>query len=174
VFGRLFLIFYLFLILLTENFSDMNLDKIDKQIVKLLQEDAKQTTKEISNKTGLSVTAVYERVKKLERDEIITKYVAIINKNKVEKSFMVLCRIKLEKHSKAYLTKFETEVGKIDEVLECFNITGDYDYQLKILVKDMDAYREFMVTKLTTLEHIGSTRSTFVITSIKNSTLIEL
>jgi len=152
----------------------MNLDKIDKQIVKLLQVDAKQTTKEISNKTGLSVTAVYERIKKLERDEIITKYVAIINKNKVEKNFMVLCRIKLEKHSKAYLTKFETEVRKIDEVLECFNITGDYDYQLKILVKDMDAYREFMVTKLTTLEHIGSTRSTFVITSIKNSTAIEL
>ena len=123
----------------------MNLDKIDKQIVKLLQEDAKQTTKEISNKTGLSVTAVYERIKKLERDEIITKYVALINKNKVEKSFMVLCRIKLEKHSKAYLTKFETEVRKIEEVLECFNITGDYDYLLKILVnfRDMSFFFSF-------------------------------
>ena len=109
----------------------MSLDKIDKQIVELLQEDAKQTTKEISNKTGLSVTAVYERIKKLERDKIITKYVALVNKNKIEKSFMVLCRIKLEKHSKSYLTKFETEVRKIDEVLECFNITGDYDYLLK-------------------------------------------
>jgi len=152
----------------------MNLDNIDKHIVQLLQEDAKQTTKEISNKTNLSVTAVYERIKKLERDGIIMKYVALINKNKVEKNFMVLCRIKLEKHSKAYLTKFETEVRKIDEVLECFNITGDYDYLLKILVKDMDEYREFMVTKLTTLEHIGSTRSTFVITSIKNSTEINL
>ncbi len=152
----------------------MNLDTIDKQIIHLLQKDAKQTNKEIANKTGLSVTAVYERIKKLERDNIITNYVALINKNKVEKSFMVLCRIKLEKHSKDYLTQFETQVRKIDEVLECYNITGDYDYLLKILVKDMDAYREFMVTKLTTLEHIGSTRSTFVITSIKNSTSIQL
>ena len=152
----------------------MILDNIDKRIIKLLQEDAKQTTKEISNKTNLSVTAVYERIKKMEREGVISKYVALINKNKVEKGFMVLCRIKLEKHSKAYLTKFETEVRKIDEVLECFNITGDYDYLLKILVKDMDTYREFMVTKLTTLEHIGSTRSTFVITSIKNSTSIAL
>jgi Lrp/AsnC family transcriptional regulator, leucine-responsive regulatory protein len=152
----------------------MSLDKIDKHIVMLLQEDAKQTTKEISNKTGLSVTAVYERIKKLERDKIIDKYVALINKNNVDKGFMVLCRIKLEKHSKAYLTKFETEVGKIDEVLECYNITGDYDYLLKILVRDMDSYREFMVTKLTTLNHIGSTRSTFVISSIKNTTSILL
>ena len=152
----------------------MNLDNIDKQIVTLLQEDAKQTTKEIANKTNLSVTAVYERIKKLERDNIITNYVAMVNKNKIDKSFMVLCWIKLEKHSKPYLTKFETEVRKIDEVLECFNITGDYDYLLKVLVKDIDAYREFMVTKLTTLNHIGSTRSTFVITSIKNTTSIAL
>jgi Lrp/AsnC family transcriptional regulator, leucine-responsive regulatory protein len=152
----------------------MSLDKIDKHIVKLLQEDAKQTTKEIANKTNLSVTAVYERIKKLERDDIITNYVALVNKNKIEKSFMVLCWIKLEKHSKPFLTKFETEVRKIDEVLECFNITGDYDYLLKVLVKDMDAYREFMVTKLTTLNHIGSTRSTFVITSIKNTTSISI
>lgn len=152
----------------------MNLDTIDKHIVRLLQEDAKQTTKEISNKTGLSVTAVYERIKRLERDKVITKYVALVDKNKVEKNFMVLCRVKLEKHSKAYLTQFESQVKKIDEVLECFNITGDYDYLLKILVKDMDAYREFMVAKLTTLEHIGSTRSTFVITSIKNSTSITI
>ncbi|MGB0897296.1 MAG: Lrp/AsnC family transcriptional regulator [Flavobacteriaceae bacterium] len=152
----------------------MNLDVIDKRIVALLQEDAKQTTKEISNKTDLSVTAVYERIKRLERHGIIKKYVALVDKNKVEKNFMVLCRIKLEKHSKTYLTTFEKEVKKIDEVLECFNITGDYDYLLKILVKDMDAYREFMVTKLTTLEHIGSTRSTFVISSIKNTTSITL
>lgn len=152
----------------------MKLDKIDKSILQLLQQDAKQTNKEVSNKTGLSVTAVYERIKRLEREGVITKYVALINKKEVDKSFMVLCRIKLEKHSKVYLTKFETEVRKIEEVLECFNITGDYDYLLKILVKDMDEYRDFMVAKLTTLEHIGSTRSTFVITSIKNSTSIQL
>jgi len=162
------------LILLTENFSDMNLDKIDKKIVKLLQEDAKQTTKEISNKTGLSVTAVYERIKRLEREGVITKYVALINRKQVGKNFMVLCQIKLTQHTKAYLTQFESSVKKIDEVVECFNTSGDYDYTLKILVRDMEAYREFMVAKLTTLDHVGSTHSTFVITDIKNSTSIQL
>jgi len=152
----------------------MKLDQIDSQILQLLQEDAKQTTKAISNKTGLSVTAVYERIKRLERNGVVEKYVAILDKNKVEKSFMVLCQIKLTQHTKAYLTKFEASVKKIDEIVECFHTTGDYDYTLKILLKDMEAYREFMVTKLTTLDHVGSTHSTFVIASIKNSTAIQL
>jgi len=152
----------------------MNLDKIDKLIVKLLQEDAKQTTKEIANKTGLSVTAVYERIKKLERDEIITKYVALVNPKKVAKSFLVFCHIKLGQHIKEFVSVFEKEVVKLDEVLECHHVSGDYDYILKLRVKDMDEYREFMLTKLTTIKHIGSTHSTFVISDIKNTTKIIL
>ena len=152
----------------------MNLDKIDKLIVQLLQEDAKQTTKEISNKTNLSVTAVYERIKKLERDEIIRKYVALVNPKKVAKSFLVFCHIKLAQHVKEFVTTFEKEVVKLNEVLECHHVSGDYDYILKLRVKDMDEYRDFMLTKLTTIKHIGSTHSTFVISDIKNTTSIAL
>ena len=152
----------------------MNLDKTDKKLLELLQEDAKQTNKQLALQLNLSTTAVYERIKRLERAEIITKYIGIINHKAVEKSFVVLCHIKLVQHTKEYLTKFESEILELDEVLECLHVSGDYDYIIKIYVKDMDAYREFMVTKLTTIRHIGSTHSTFVISEIKKTFQIKL
>ena len=152
----------------------MNLDAYDKKILFLLQKDSKKTNKELSNQTGLSVTAVYERIKKLERLKVIDAYVALLKPEKIEKSFMVLCQIKLVQHSKSYVMKFEAEVAKLPEVLECYHVSGEYDYFLKVLVEDMAAYREFMITKLTALEHIGSTQSTFIINSVKNTTAIAL
>jgi Lrp/AsnC family leucine-responsive transcriptional regulator len=146
------------------------MDTIDKQLLSLLQKDTKKTTKELSVKLNLSVTAVYERIKKLEREGIIQNYVALLDRNKIDKSFVVFCHIKLAQHSKEFLTTFEKEVIKLNEVLECFHVSGEYDYILKIFVKDMDEYREFMVTKLTTLQHIGSTHSTFMIGEVKNTT----
>ncbi|MBL7887314.1 MAG: Lrp/AsnC family transcriptional regulator [Flavobacterium sp.] len=148
----------------------MMLDQLDKKLLFLLQTDTKKTTKELSLKLNLSVTAVYERIKKMEREGIISNYVAILNRNKIDRSFVVFCHIKLVQHSREFLTKFESEVVQLDEVLECFHVSGDYDYILKILVKDMEEYREFMVTKLTTLQHIGSTHSTFMIGEVKNTT----
>ena len=82
----------------------------------------------------------------------------------------MFCHVKLIKHSRDLISEFEKEVVKLTEVLECFHVSGDYDYILKICVKDMEEYREFMVTKLTTLQHIGSTHSTFMIGEVKNST----
>lgn len=152
----------------------MKLDQKDLKILKFLQRDSKMTNKEISNNLKLSVTAVFERIKRLERKGIISKYVAIVAPGKVEKDFMVFCQIKLIQHTKAYLTRFEKEAAKLDEVLECYHVSGEYDYILKILVKDMPAYREFMVTKLTSLDHIGSTQSTFVINPVKDTTALPL
>ena len=150
------------------------MDALDNKLLQLLQSDTKKTNKELSLKLNLSVTAVYERIKKLEREGIIEKYVALLNRNKINKGFVVFCHIKLIQHSKDFLTKFENEVVKLNEVLECFHVSGDYDYILKICVKDMQEYREFMVTKLTTLQHIGSTHSTFMIGQVKNSTAFVL
>ena len=152
----------------------MTLDATNKKLINLLQKDSKQTTKQLSLQLNLSVTAVYERIKKLEKENVIEKYVAIINKNKVEKSFLVFCHIKLIQHTKEYVTTFEREILKLQEVSECFHVSGDYDYILKIYVKDMDAYRNFMLTKLTTIKFIGSTHSTFAIEQVKNTTEIYL
>lgn len=150
----------------------MILDFTDKRLLNLLQHDSKQTTKQLSLQLNLSVTAVYERIKKLEKGNVIQKYVAIVNKNKIEKSFLVFCHIKLIQHSKEYVTTFEREVLKLEEVSECFHVSGAYDYILKVYVKDMDEYREFMVKKLTAIKYIGSTQSTFAIEEVKNTTLI--
>ena len=148
----------------------MTLDAIDKKLLFLLQSDSKKTTKELSLKLNLSVTAVYERIKKLEREGIIDKYIVLVNRDKIEKGFVVFCHLKLMQHTKEFISQFEKEVVQLDEVLECFHVSGDYDYILKICLKDMQEYREFMVTKLTTLQHIGSTHSTFMIGEVKNTT----
>jgi len=150
------------------------MDITDRKLLMLLQQDSTKTTKELSLKLNLSVTAIYERIKKLEREGIINKYVAIVDQKKIDKNFVVFCHLKLIQHTKEYLTRFELEVTKLDEVLECYHVSGDYDYILKIYVKDMEAYREFMVTKLTTLQHIGSTHSTFMIGEVKNTNVIVL
>jgi len=150
------------------------MDTTDRKLLMLLQQDSTKTTKELSAKLNLSVTAIYERVKKLEREGILKKYVAIVDQKKIDKNFVVFCHLKLIQHTKEYLTRFEHEVTKLDEVLECYHVSGDYDYILKIYVKDMEAYREFMVTKLTTLQHIGSTHSTFMIGEVKNTNVIVL
>ena len=146
------------------------MDATEKKLLTLLQQDSKKTTKELAVKLHLSVTAVYERIRKLEREGIINHYVALLNRNKINKGFVVFCHLKLIQHSKEFISIFEQEVVKLDEVLECFHVSGDYDYILKICVKNMEEYREFMVTKLTTLKHIGSTHSTFMIGEVKNTT----
>lgn len=148
----------------------MKLDDKDILLLKLIQTDSRQTNKALSIKTGLSVTAVYERIRKMERAGIVLRYVALLDKKKIKMSFQVFCHIRLVQHSRDFLTRFEAQVKQLEEVHECYHVSGDYDYILKIYVTDMEAYREFMVSKLTKLDHIGSTHSSFVISEVKNST----
>lgn len=152
----------------------MQLDKIDRGLLKLLQNDCKQTTKALSNVLGLSVTAVYERVKKLENAGIISNYVALLNKKAIEKTFVAFCHVKLTQHTQDFIAKFEKEVANLPEVLECYHVSGDYDYILKVIVEDMKEFREFMVKKLTNISHIGSTHSMFMISEVKHTTEIDL
>ena len=150
----------------------IKIDAKDRELLVLLQEDSKWTTKEYANRLGLSTTAVYERIKRLEKTGVITRYVALVDKNKVNKAFMVLCHVKLIQHIKDNVLQFEREVVQLEEVSECHHISGDYDYILKVNVSDMEAYREFIVTKLTAIKNIGSTQSSFVINEVKYSTAI--
>ena len=152
----------------------MKLDIIDKKLLELLQADTKKTNKELSSKLNLSVTAVYERIKKLEREGVINKYVAILDKSKIQKNFVVFCHVKLAQHNIDLIKHFEKEILKLDEVLECYHVSGDYDYILKIFVKDMEEYREFMVKKLTTIKDIDSTHSTFMIGEVKHTNIFKL
>jgi len=152
----------------------MTLDSIDKKLLGYLQQNSKQTTKELSVKLNLSVTAVYERVKKLERQKIIRQHTILLDKNKIGKGFTVFCHIKLKQHTKENIIDFEKEIALLNEVLECFHVSGDYDYIIKVCVSDMDEFREFMVTKFTVISSIGSTQSSFSISEVKNTTQIVL
>ncbi len=152
----------------------MHFDEIDRKLLLFLQQDAKQTTKELSHKLNLSATAVYERVRKLENTGIIKGYVAVLDKHKIAKDFLVLCHVKLVQHKKEFILHFEKDVMNLQEVTECFHVSGDFDYILKICVQDMADYRNFMLTKLTSLKHIASTHSSFMIAEVKNTIAIML
>ena len=152
----------------------MKLDQIDRKLLKLLQSDSKQTNKAIALQLDLSVTAVFERIKKLENNGVINKYVALVKKDKVDKTFVAFCHIKLSQHLQDYVIQFEKEVNKLTEVIECHHISGEYDHLLKVVVKDMEDFREFMVEKLTKIKHIGSTHSMFVISEVKHTTAISI
>ena len=147
----------------------MTFDHHDRKLLNLLQEDCTLTTKNLANKLGLSATAVYERIRKLKREGVIIQEVALLDRNKIGKMFVVFCHIKLQRHSREEVMRFEREVAKLEEIHECFHVSGDYDYILKVIVEDMPAYREFMVSKLTALQ-IGSTHSSFMISEVKNTT----
>lgn len=150
------------------------LDTTDKLLLETLQKNAKLTVKKLAALMKLSTTAVHERIKKLEKNGVILGYVALLNREKVQKSYLVFCHVKLVQHTREYLNLFEREVVELPEVMECHHVSGDYDYILKVCVEDMKAYRAFMVNKLTRLKHIGSTHSSFVIAEVKNSTAISL
>ncbi|MDN3667119.1 Lrp/AsnC family transcriptional regulator [Algibacter miyuki] len=152
----------------------MIFDNTDKKLLEYLQTDCKQTNKALSNKLNLSVTAVYERIKKLEKGGFIESYIALVNKEKIERNFVVFCHIKLVQHSQDYVVSFEKQVAELNEVLECYHVSGEYDYLLKVVVKDMVAFRAFLVEKLTNINYIGSTQSMFVINEMKHTTVVKL
>lgn len=146
----------------------MDLDRTDLMILNFLQEDAKMTNKQLSLKLNLSSTAIYERVKKLERIGIIEKYTALLNRKLLGKELMVFTHVKLVRHSKENIADFERQISQIAEVHECYHTSGDYDYILKMTFQGMDDYRNFMLSKLTTIPSIGSTHSIFVINEVKS------
>jgi Lrp/AsnC family leucine-responsive transcriptional regulator len=145
------------------------LDKIDIQILRELQKDAKLTTKELAAKVNLSPSPVFERQKRLEKEGYIKKYVAVADPVKAGNGIMVLCNVSLKHHSKEFSRQFTSVIADIEEVVECFNTSGDYDYQLKIYVRNMQHYQDFVLGTLGDLDCIGSLHSIFVIGEVKNT-----
>ena len=145
------------------------LDKIDILILRELQKDAKLTTKELAAKVNLSPSPVFERQKRLEREGYIKKYVAVVDPIRTGNGIMVLCNVSLKHHSKEYSRQFTSVIAGIDQVVECFNTSGDYDYQLKIYARNMQDYQQFVLDTLGDLDCIGSLHSIFVIGEVKNT-----
>ena len=153
----------------TENYT---LDEKDLSILRLLQKDAKLSVRDISTRINLSPTPTHERIKRLEKSGIIKEYTAVLDRKKVNKGMMVVCMIALNAHNKKVATQFIEEVSKLKEVVEFYNISGDFDFMLKILAPNMDEFHEFFVNQLSEIEGIGQTKSIFVMNSIKESSQI--
>ncbi|SHK16179.1 Lrp/AsnC family transcriptional regulator [Chryseobacterium polytrichastri] len=153
----------------TENYS---VDEKDLSILRLLQKDAKLSIRDIAARINLSPTPTHERIKRMEKLGIIKEYTAIVDRKKVNKGMMVVCMIALNAHNKSIATKFIEEVSKLKEVVEFYNISGEFDFMLKILAPNMDEFHDFFVNQLSEIEGIGQTKSIFVMNSIKESSQI--
>lgn len=145
-----------------------NLDRIDLQILRTLQENARLTTKELAARVHLSSTPVFERLKRLESQGYIKKYIAVLDAEKLDQGFVVFCRVKLRRLNKLIAGDFARVIQDIPEVTECYNISGEYDYLLKIHAPDMKYYQQFLLDVLGTIESLGSLESTFVMDEVKH------
>ena len=124
------------------------LDKKDMAILKLLQQNARITVKEISEKVHLSTTPVHERIKRMEESGVIKQYATLVDHSKVKKGLMVICYVSLKQHNKSAGSKFIKTINELNEVIECYNISGEFDFMLKVVAENMDAYYDFHVNKL--------------------------
>jgi len=147
-----------------------SLDHDDVRILQLLQYDARLTNKEIADKIGKSVSPVYERIRRLEDDGIIQKYVALLDRRKIDKSLTAYTHVQLKEHAEHMMKTFELEVIKIPEVMECYHMTGQFDYLLKVALRDMDEYYGFIIEKIARLPNVGTVQSFFVLFEAKKET----
>jgi len=147
------------------------LDTIDQQIINLLQINGKATIKEIANKLNLTTSPIFERIKRLEKEEIIKGYTALVDPKKVDKGQIVFCNISMPNYNDKNIKEFENKVDFMPEVLECYHIAGVVDYQMKVLVKDIDAYDKFL-QKISLLSMVRVHSSVVVLREIKHTTIV--
>lgn len=150
------------------------LDATDIKILGVLQKDSKLTTKEIAKLVNLSPTPVFERQKRLEREGYIKRYTAELDPEKLGCNLIVFCSIKLKQHTKENGFQFMEAINQIDTITNCYNISGDYDFMLKIYVQEMKHYQDFVLNTLGEIDAIGSLHSTFVIGEVKNTRSIPI
>jgi len=151
-----------------------NLDKIDTQILKLLQQNSNRTTKSIATELGMTTTPIFERIKKLEKEGYIKKYVAVLNTKKIGLKQTVFIGITLQGHTRSFLEKFVTQINNFPEVIECHRVSGNFDYLLKLVVEDIEAYETFIITKLTLLPYLGNVQSLITLSTSKETNEIDL
>ena len=152
-----------------ESTTRVELDQKDVAILKLLQHNARVTIKEISDKVNLSTTPVYERIKWMEEAGVIRQYATLVDPEKLNKHLMVIVYVSLRQHNKTAGSKFVKAINEMNEVLECYSISGEFDFMLKVVVEDMNVYYDFHVNRLSEIENIGNVQSVFVMGVVKET-----
>lgn len=152
--------------------NTVSLDKTDVQLLNLLQQNSKKTIKELAAKLNLTPTPVHERIKRLEQTGVIRRYVALLDIEKAGKPIIVYCNVNLTSHTPEALSTFDKEVAALNEVIECYYISGGNDYLLKVITSDIKEYQDFLLKKLTAIPLVGQIQSQFVMSHVKYSTAI--
>jgi DNA-binding Lrp family transcriptional regulator len=152
----------------------IKLDAIDKQLLEMLQQDSNTNVKVLADKLNLTKTPIYDRIKRYEKEGLIDKYVAVLNKEKIEHFMVVFCSVSLESQKLEAIEAFSEEVAVIPEVLECYLMGGANDFLLKVVVKDLQDYHQFSTGKLAALPNVSQIKSTFVLNEIKHATVIPM
>ncbi len=147
-------------------------DEKDIAILRLLQQNARITVKEISEKIHLSTTPVHERIKRMEESGIIKQYTTLLDPSKVKRGLMVICYVSLKQHSKNAGDKFIKTILELSEVIECYSISGEFDFMLKVVAEDMNTYYDFHVNKLSPIDNMGHVQSVFVMGIVKQTTVV--
>lgn len=149
----------------------MKIDEVDRKLIELLQEDAKLSINIMAAALNLTKTPVYERIKRLEREGVISKYVAIIDQAKISSSMVVFCSVSLESQNLKSINSFADAIEDIPEVMESYLLGGANDFMLKVIVEDLAAYHKFSAGKLAALPNVSQIKSTFVLHETKHTTV---
>ena len=153
----------------------MTLDRYDRQILELLQDNSQLSNQELADRIGLSPSPCLRRVRALEQSGLITGYRALLDARKLGLTLLALVHIAMDRHTPDRFANFEKEVARLPEVLECLLITGqEADYQLKVIVQDMDAYQALLLNKITRIEGVTGVHSSFVLRTVIDRTALPL
>ncbi len=152
----------------------MSLSKTDVKILEHLQQDARITNQQLADVIGLSASPTWRKVRKLEEDQVIQGYRAVLNRRKIGLNVMVFVRVTIDSHSETEARKFEAEVTALENVVSCYSIGGDADFLLQVVSADMDAYAEFAMSVIRRLPGIKEMQSMFVLKEVKGVTGLPL
>ncbi len=155
--------------------TPIRLDRYDRRILEILQEDGRISNQDLAERIGLSPSPCLRRVRALEESGLITGYRALLDARRLGLTLMALVQISMDRHTPERFARFDAAVGGLPEVLECLLITGrEADYQLKVVVHDMDAYQELLLNKLTRIEGVSGVQSSFVLRRVVDRTNLPL
>lgn len=153
----------------------MTLDRYDRQILELLQQNSQLSNQELAERIGLSASPCLRRVRALEEAGLIIGYRALLDARKLGLTLLALVHIAMDRHTPDRFANFEKEVARLPEVLECLLITGqEADYQLKVIVQDMDAYQALLLNRITRIEGVTGVHSSFVLRTVMDRTALPL
>ncbi len=150
------------------------LDKINKKILSILQDDGSITNSDLAGEVGLAPATTLERVKKLEKQGYIRRYTAIVEPEKVGKGIIAFVSLTVKQHSVESIKEFKANIVDLPEVLSCYRIAGDKDYLLKIVCKDIKSFEAFSTERLAAVPGIARLSTTFVLSTVKEETKIHL